>query len=261
MTKSEYLSNSAKLLLMGSVLLFAVNLFAFLGDYIVGFSTISTKLSNFTFYAVLVVGFLAFNGEGIAYKNSRETQKKSKTVILKVLLIFAFFVRFVKTFVENALLSADAESVVGIFSRLISGVFVTVSSYGFLFAVVSLWYIFRDSDEKKLCIVEICAFAFGVIYNVYKVFYYTVSKYGVTAFGELFTNLFSDKTLLNIFCLLQFVFDIIMFAVVKSFYDKKIPDEQDEKKKIARKMLRAKNIYSTDGCGIDTLEDDYFTDC
>lgn len=258
MTKSDYLSNSAKILLIGSVLLFVANALAVAGIYNEAFILPARKISDFCFYVVFVLGFLAFNGEGIAYKHSRETDNKKRTTCLKVLVLFAFLVRYIKTPVESLALSVNIESFGGVFIRLFMSVFNTVSSYGFLFAVVSLWYIFRDNGIKKLLPFETCAFAVGLVYNVYKVFNYAVTKYELDIFGELFVSVFANKSILNALCLLQFAFDILMFIAVMKFYDKSAIGEQAEKAKVNKKMVTAKRIYSTDGYGIDNAEDVLF---
>ena len=258
MTKSDYLSNSAKILLISSALLFVANLLAVMGAYNEVFVIPAEKFSTFCFYAVFLLGFLAFNGEGIAYKHSRESGNKKKTTYLKILVLFVFLVRYIKNPIENLALSLNAESLCGIVTRLLLGVFNTVFSYGFLLTIVSLWYIFRDNGIKKLLPFETCAFAVGLIYNVYKVFNYAVTKYGLTAFGELFVSVFSNKLILNSLCLLQFLLDIFMCLIVMKHYDKKAIKEQEEKSKVNKKMVVAKRIYSTDCYGIDDLEDNFF---
>ena len=258
MTKSDYLSNSAKILLISSALLFVANLLAVMGAYNEVFVIPAEKFSTFCFYAVFLLGFLAFNGEGIAYKHSRESGNKKKTTYLKILVLFVFLVRYIKTPIENLALSLNAESLCGIVTRLLLGVFNTIFSYGFLLTIVSLWYIFRDNGIKKLLPFETCAFAMGLIYNVYKVFNYAVTKYGLTVFGELFVSVFSNKLILNSLCLLQFLLDIFMCLIVMKHYDKKAIKEQEEKSKVNKKMVVAKRIYSTDCCGIDNLEDNFF---
>ncbi len=257
MTKSDYISNSAKILLISSILLFVANALAFLGSYNVTFVSIAGKVSTISFYAVFLMGFLAFNGEGIAYKHSREMAKKKKTTYLKFLVLFAFLVRYVKTPIEKFALSLDDESMVGICSRLFLSLFNTVSSYGFLFAMIALWYVFRDSGIKKLLPLETCAFTLGLVYNIYKVFNYAVAKYEIKALGDLFVTVFSNSVILNVLCLLQFGFDILMFAVVLKFFNKKAIEEQEEKDTETKKMVTARKIYSTDCYGLDSLEDDF----
>ena len=258
MTRAEYLSNSSKLLLICSCLLFAVNSLSFAGMYTDAFANLLPKLTNISFYVILVLGFLAFNGEGIAYKHSRQRNHKKKTVMLKAVLLSAFLIRFIKTPVEGLALGINHESVGGALARLGLGVFNTVASYGFLMTVVALWYIFRDGTHKKLFILQLFAFVSGVIYNFYRAFNYSVTKFDFTYFGELFNNIFSNSAVRNILCLVHFLFDIIMFAVVLKFYEERAIPEQNEKMQNTQKMVISRKIYTTDCFGLDTLEDDFF---
>ncbi len=258
MTRSDYLANSAKLLLICSGFLFAVNFLSLLGNYIGALGSFSSTLTNVCFYVVLVLGFLAFNGEGIAYKHSRQRKHKKKTVVLKIILLSAFFIRFIKTPVKSFALGIEADSVGGAFSRFGLGVLETVASYGFLIMVVALWYIFRDWGNKKLLVSQIMAFAGGLIYNLYRVFYYSVNKYDFTYLGEVFNDFFGNSLMLSVLCLAFFALDIIMFILVFKFYDAKAVDEQKEKTAITKKMVTSRKIYTTDCFGLDTMEDDYF---
>jgi hypothetical protein len=258
MTRSDYLSNAGKLLLICSGFLFVVNLLSFLGGYVDVFVNISSKLTTACFYIVLLLGFLAFNGEGIAYKHARQRKNKKVTSILKIMLFFAFLVRFIKTPVESAALSVDAASFGGALVRFGLGVFNTVSSYGFLLTIVALWYIFRDINTKKLIIPQALAFFSGMIYNVYKVFNYAITKYDFTYFGELFNNIFSNAIVMNVLCLVNFALDMVMFAFVIKFYGDNAVIEQNEKTAITKNMVTSRKIYSTDCFGLDTLEDDFF---
>lgn len=260
MTKSDYLSNSAKLLLICSSFLFVVNFLAFFGMYSDALSGVSAKLTTACFYVVLVLGFLAFNGEGIAYKHSRQPGHKKKTVALKILLLSAFLIRFIKAPVEAAVLSSEAHSFGGVLGRLFLGVFNTVASYGFLLTVVALWYIFRDSGVKKLLLPECIAFFSGVLYNTYKMLNYSVTKYGLDFFGELFVTAFGNGKVLNALCLVHFLCDIVMFALVLKAYNLRAITEQKEKALITKKMVTTRKIYSTDCFGLDTLEDDFLSE-
>mgnify|MGYP003291298424 CR=1 FL=1 len=260
MTRSDYLSNSSKLLLICSCLLFVANALVFAGSYSDNFAHYGESFSTFCFYVVFVLGFLAFNGEGIAYKHSKERRNKKKTVLLKILLLCAFIIRYVKAPIENIVLSVSADGIAGSVLRLLLGVFNTVASYGFLFAMVSLWYIFRDNSLKKLVTFEVVAFVVGLVYNIYKVFNYSVTKYGLVALGDGFIKAFSNESLLYVLCLIEFVLCIIMFVMVLKFYDRQAIVEQEQKAKAVNNMLTARKIYSTDCYGIDTLEDDFFLD-
>ena len=260
LTKSDYLSNAAKLMLISSVLLFLTNLFSWIDMYTLSFSEITGKLSTYSFYGVFVLSLLAFNGAGIAYKHSRETGKKRITTYFKILVLFAFVARFLKSFIENLVLKADSVSAVRVSGGLFMSVFNTVSSYGFLLTMVALWLLIRDSNFKKLVPFEALAFITGLLYNVYKVFNFAVSKYDINIFGAMFSDIFSQKSILNILCLLHFATDIIMCAIAIAFYDKETIKEQAEKEKINAKAIISKRIYTSDCVGLDCLEDTYFTE-
>ncbi len=258
MTKSEYLSNSAKLLLICSALLFAANALGVVSSFNDTLLNISGKIVNISFYAVLILGFLAFNGEGIAYKHTRETKRKKKTFYLKLLLLSAFLIRFIKTPVKNFVESIDVESVGGILSRFFLSALNTVASYGFLLMIVAVWYIFRDSKKKKLLLFEGLAFLSGFLYNTFKLFNYFVSEYEIHIFGEFFVNFFSETMVQNILCLVTFAINIVMFAIVMNHYGKEAIGEQEAKNAVIKKMMTARKIYSTDCYGLDTFEDDFF---
>ncbi len=260
MTRSDYLSNSAKLLMICSAFLFSVNLLSFVSMYAGALTNVVAKLTDICFYGMLVLGFLAFNGEGIAYKHARQLKHKRVTAFLKVLLLSAFFIRFIKTPVEGALLSTSADTVVGALSRLGLGVFNNVSSYGFLLTVVALWCIFRDGINKKLVGFEAVALASGVAYNGFKIFNHAITKYGFNYFGEGLAQFFQNGLILNILCLVHFMADIIMFAMILKHYNAKALVEQNEKIAIVRKMVTSRKIYKTDCFGLDTMEDDYFSE-
>ena len=257
MTRSDYLANSARLLMISSGFLFVVNFLSLLGTYVDSVKGFSSTITNVCFYVVLVLGFLAFNGEGIAYKHSRQRKNKKKTVILKIILLSAFFVRFVKTPVKNFGLGIDADSLGGMFSRLGLGALDMVPSYGFLIMIVALWYIFRDKGNKKLFVIQSAVFVSGLIYNLYRLFYYSVSKYDFTYLGEGFSSFFGNSTVLSILCLVFFALAVVMFGLVFKLYDEKAVDEEKEKTAITKKMVTSRKIYSTDCFGLDTMEDDF----
>lgn len=260
MTKSEYLSNSAKILTVCSVLLFVANALVYSGNLSQIASSIGLKLSNIAFYVVLIAGFLAFNGEGIAYKRSRDLKGKKKTNILKFFLVFAFLVRYIKKPVEYVGLLLSADSISGTFSRIGLGAFNTVASYGFLFTVVALFYMLRDSGNKKLFYVEAAAFLVGIVNNLYKLFNYSVTKYGLTYLGDFFISVFSNETVLHILSLAQFALDILMCVLVMKVYNKFVSDEHARQENGRKNLKFSRKIYNTECVGIDTMEDDYLTE-
>lgn len=263
MTKSEYISNSAKLLLLCSVFLFIANLLVLFSGVGETVAVLGEKLSNFTFYFVTVAAFLAFNGEGIAYKRSKEKKKKMKTNLLKLLLVFSFLVRYVKKPIENFILSSVGEctrgtDIVGTVARVFLGAFNTVASFSFLFMLVAFWYMMRDNNNKLLML-QTGAFLIGVVYNFYRMFNYAITKYGL-ALGDFYTELFSNETFMKSVVLLFYAILGVMFFVVMKTYNKNILDEQEAIRKTKKNMNFARKIYTTDCVGVDTLEDDWLSE-
>ena len=257
MAKSSYFGNSAKLLSIVSALLFAANGLSALGGLIgvTSLQNMGTSLSSLVLYVGLVICFIAFNGEGVGHKRYRDRKSKRITGALKLNLLFCFVMNFVKGGLEFAVMTIPGAG--GIISRFIMSLISTVSSYGFLLFAVSFWYVFRDGDHKKLLPLEVLAVVFGLLYNGYKFLNYGVIKYNISIFGDLFTELFSNNSLMKILCLLQFGFDIIMFAQVSVYYGKLGDSEQVEIDDNIKELPTAQNIFKDEGFGIDTLEDDF----
>ena len=257
MVKSNYFSNSAKLLIAVSAILLATNTLQTLGSFTNSLKLIElgTSLSKTALYVVLVIGFIAFNGEGVCYKRYRIRKRKKLTDYFKWHIFICFFMNFIKGGFDMAAMSLEgAERTV---ACLIMSVVSTVITYGFLLCVVSLWYIIRDKAHKKLLAFEVTAFIFGLIYNIYKFFNYAVVKYRLTLFGSGITEAFSNDKALKILCLLQLVFDIIMLAMVVVHYDALAIEEQEESKKSIKTLVEARNIFKEEGFGIDTIDDDF----
>lgn len=257
MTKSEYLSNSAKLLAIVSALLLVANfLVSFCSDTELLFS-LGQKLSNLSFYVAMILGFLAFNGEGIAYKRAREYKNKKFTTVLKIFLVYAFVFRFFKTLVENALVEEGATDWSGLLAALFCAMLNAVASYGFLLMLVSLRYVFRDSSSKKLFAVETVSFLVGVVYNVFKLFNYVVAKYNFAGFSQSLNAIFVNEGVLHTLCVLQYFLNFVMFIFVMLHYSHLAVGEQETFKSTQKMRPKAKNIYKSDCVGIDTLDDDF----
>ena len=259
MTKSEYISNSAKLLMICSVFLFVANALVFFGSAGGTVALLGERLSNFTFYFVTIAVFLAFNGEGIAYKRSKEKSKKRFTNILKFLLVFSFLIRYVKKPFEDFILSSIGEngtSIGSLIAKVFLGTFNTVASFSFLFMMVSFWYMMRDNANNKLLVLQSGTFLVGIVYNFYRIFNYAITKYGLTP-GDFYTWLFSNETFMKTAVLLFYALSGVMFFAVMKAYNKYVLDEQEAVRKTKKNMNFARKIYNTDCVGIDTLEDDW----
>jgi hypothetical protein len=257
MTKSEYLSNSAKLLSISSIILFVANAFIFAGMFSSELGAYGEKVSNYTFYIVFALNFLALNGESIGYKRHRDFKNRKFTRVLKYILLFTFLIRFIKKPVESLFLFIGGKGVTLILSKLFLGFFNTFATYGFLFTMISLLYLMRDKDENKLFYIESATFFSGILCAVYRSFNYSVTKYELTEIGDGLVTILSNDYIKYVLVLVEFLLFIIMCFIVRKHFDSKILDEQDEKIKARKNMLVAPKIYNTDHLGLDTLEDDF----
>lgn len=257
MTRAEYLLNSVKLFSVSGIILFIANSFIYAGAHNESLLAYGTKITSYTFYIICALCFLALNGEGIGYKRHRDYSCKKKINILKIVLLFIFLVRFLKWAVEDLVLEAGLSGVGLLCGKLFLGLFNTASSFSFLFMLVSLAYLFRDIEIKKVFVFEAVSFVFGFVYCVYRTLCYAVTKYGLDEFGAVFSGFFSNEQILQIFSLIQFLAFIIMCLAVKAHYNSRVLDEQDEKIKERKRMLVAPKIYSSSHVGLDTLEDDF----
>ncbi len=256
MTRAEYLLNSVKLLSISGIILLIANAFIYAGEYNASLLAYGTKITSYTFYIICLLCFLALNGEGVGYKRHRDFACKKRINVLKLFLIFIFLVRFLKWAIEDAVLEAGFTGGMLVAAKLFLGVFNTVATFSFLFMLISLSYLFRDINTKKVFVFEAVSFMFGLVYCVYRTFSYAVTKYELTELGVAFSNLFSSEKVLQIFSLVQYMAFIVMCFVVKSFYNSRVLDEQDEKIKERKSQLVAPKIYSPAHVGLDTLEDD-----
>ncbi len=257
MTKAEYLSNSAKLFTISSVILFISSACLLLGEYSSKIGEYGELLSNYSFYIVCFLCAVALNGEGIAYKRHRDYVNKKRIKSVKFVLAFAVILRFVKGAVEALVLGVAGDGALLVAAKLFLSIINTAATYGFLFTTLSFLYMLRDSSDKKLCGFEFVAFISGVLYALYRTLYFAVTKYSLLELGTTFGNVFSQKSTLYGLSLLQYGFFVVMCLIVMNSYNKKVLDEHDILIKERKNMLTAPKIYNTDLVGIDTLEDDY----
>lgn len=255
MAKSSYLSNSAKLLIVVCAILLVANALLTIGSFAgnQSFIDLGSNLSNKALYIVLVIGFIAFNGEGVCHKRYRDRKSKKVTSYFKLHLFICFLMNFIKgAFDMYAMSLTGTARTIACFAMSVVS---TVITYGFLLCVVSIWYIFRDSSHKKLLPLEALSFFFGLIYNVYKLFNYAVVKYEINLLGSMFSELFGSNDVLRILNLLHLIFNILMLIQVAVYYGKLGEKEQDEIERNAKVLAPARNVYKNEGFGIDTLDD------
>ncbi len=261
MAKSTYLSNSAKILAALSGLLLLANILVAVGSIgnLPDVAKLATSFSNLCVYVVLIMGYVAFNGEAVCHKRNRERKKKKLLGFFKWLLLLCFILRYIKVVPENLAMAIPAQSLGGIFARLGVSLLSTVGSFGFLFGAVSLWYLIRDKENAKLFFPELISLMISVLYNIFKFFNYAVGKYEITAFGESFTAIFSQNAISQILCIFQFLFNLIMLVCVALYYSKKGENEQKILDKNTKELKKARNVLKEEGFGIDTFEDDFLT--
>ena len=257
MAKSTYLSNSARLLTFAAALLFITNAFSTMGALLRNepLAEWGLRLSSLSLYVVLALGYVAFNGEGVAHKRFRDRKSKKVTGLLKLNLAFCFILNFIKNGLNVAVLSTSG--VGGIVARVLMSLVSVVGSYGFLLFAVSLWYVIRDREIKCLLPLELAALVSGALYNLYKFFNYLVVKYNVGVLGNGFWDAFSNDNALRILCLLQLAFDVFMLVHVCIYFAKKGEGEQSILDKNEKQLQKACSVYKEEGYGIDTLEDDF----
>lgn len=261
MAKSSYLSNSAKILAALSGMLLLANLLVAIGSIggVASVSKIATSFSNLCLYVVLVMGYVAFNGEAVCHKRYRNRKRKRLLGFFKLLLLLCFLLRYFKSVPENMVMATSADSIGGIAARFFMSLLSTAGSYGFLFGAVSLWYFIRDREHKSLLLPQLLSLAMSLIYNSFKFMNYAVGKYGVDIFSNGISEAFTRDDIAQILCVFQFLFNLIMLACVAFYYSKRGEDEQELLDKNTKELKKARAVFNDEGYGIDTLEDDFLS--
>ncbi len=260
MTKTGYISNAAKMLAVAASLLLIANIIVFIGDLGIPFATdIGEKISGLSTYVVLVLCYVALNGEGIGHKRGRNRGAKKKTGYLKLLTVICFVSIYFKGALRGSVMTLSAFEAKGLLARLGLAVVYVVTSYSFLFLAVSFWYIMRDSNFKKLCALEVFCFALSGIYSFYKLFNYAFFKFGMISPWQGFADLFARDRVASVLCILQYAFIVVMLVAASKHYNSLSKKEEVENEKTNKLLFRAKQVYSEKGVGIDTFEDDFLS--
>ena len=220
-------------------------------------ASLTGKITTISFYLIIAVTYVALNGEGIAYRKNNIPENLRKIVYLKRYLLFSVLVNFSKNFIERKALNFTGNDWVKMLLQFSSSILFSLASFSFMVTVVWLWYIKRDKGISQLFKLEAVAVAFGVLYNIFKVFNHTVIVYDIKIFGRVLTDLFSNQILSGIFCVACCTVFIIAFIVVSKQYDKLSFKEEEERKKLLSLRKSTKDIYNEVGFGIDTVEDDF----
>ena len=258
MTIKGYISNSAKMLAGISGLLLIANIIVFIGT--LGNELcidLGSKLSSLATYIVLVVGFVAFNGEGIGHKRSRNRKAKKSTGYLKLLLIVCFLSIYFKGALSNWAVGFSADKPAGLLLRFIGSLVYTVTAFSFLFLSVSLWYRLRDNGIRNLSAIEALSFVTASVYSFFKLFNYAVTRFGISFSQPWVNSLFSNSKIAQGLCILQYAVALIMLITVSRHYEKLSEAEEKQNEETNQLLFKARNVYNEKGFGIDTFEDDY----
>lgn len=261
MAKSSYLSNSAKILAVLSAMLLLANILVAVGSMGISadVSKIATSFSNLCLYVVLVMGYVAFNGEAVCHKRYRNRKRKKLLGFFKLLLLLSFLSRYIKVVPENFVMTIPAQSTGGIVARFLMSLLSTACSFGFLFGAISLWYFIRDKEHTRLLFPQLLSLMLSIIYNFFKFMNYAVGKYQVTVLGEGISEIFARDEIAQLLCIFQFIVNMTMLICVAVFYGKKGDEEQEILDKNTKVLKKARNVYNDEGYGIDTFEDDYLS--
>ena len=261
MAKSSYLSNSAKILAVLSGMLLLANILVAVGSIaeIAFVSKLATSFSNLFLYVVLIAGYIAFNGEAVCHKRYRNRKRKRLLGFFKLLLLLCFLLRYIKVVPENLVMTMPAGSSGGIVARFFMSLLSTVGSFGFLFGAISLWYFIRDKEHTRLLLPQLLSLMMSIIYNGFKFMNYAVGKYQIEIFGETISEVFARDEIAQILCIFQFLINLIMLVCVTVYYSKKGESEQEFLDRNTKELKKARIVYSEEGYGIDTFEDDFLT--
>ena len=259
MTKSSYLSSASKYFAIVSGLILLPNLLSLIGGFFATEQILSltTKATSLSFYLIIALSYVALNGEGIAYRKNNMTESLKKIVYLKRYLLFSVIVNFSKNFIERKVLTFSGNDAVSLFLKLSTSLLFSVASFSFLVTVVSIWYLKRDKEISNLFNLEAFAIEFGVIYNMFKVFNYTVESYGLKIYGDSLTVIFANPTLTNLFCVICCIIFIASFITISKYYNSLSLKEEEERKNLLALRKTTVDIFNEEGYGIDTVEDDF----
>ena len=86
---------------------------------------------------------------------------------------------------------------------------------------------------------------------------YAITKYGLMIAESTLSSAFTNSKISDVLAIVQFSFNIIMCVLALKYFESFVIEEHEEQEKNTKKMITARNIYTTDCVGIDTLEDDY----
>jgi ferredoxin len=81
--------------------------------------------------------------------------------------------------------------------------------------------------------------------------------YDLKIYGDAVSKVFSNQIVANVLCVVCCIVFIIVFVAVSKAYEKLSVAEEEERKKLLALRKTTKDIYKSDGYGIDSIEDDF----
>ena len=247
MLKYRFIKNSSKVILISTALLFISNLILLLSLVFSGFESkigFLSKLPDVSVYIFTFLVFLALNDEKSAHRKTKDIKSQKSIIVLKGFLIFIFVMYFFKNLIQKAVGGYNNPVI-----NVILNVLFIIASFSFFLLVLSIWYLKRDFKEGKLKYIHLVSIIISAFYAAYKVFFYS-SVFNFE--NALFTN-----EAQYLFCLLQYIINIVMLFCIKKHYEEKeqkTEQEESEKPKQERPAV-VETIEFEKGFGIDFIDD------
>lgn len=252
MSKNGYIATAAKYLTAVAVLLLVNNVLTNIGTWVPYAALVANKTYIITLVVTALLMYVAFNGEGVGHKRSLERSGKRAEHILKILLAAAFLFFYTKNKIVAAVYTSSSLGL-----RYILSAVTVVASYSFVLCAVSFWYLVRDRRNRLLTAVNAAAFAFSLLYEVYKFFYYSAVSYGAMNLSKTMTAVLASNTVLQLMCVLQYTVDIFMFLCVYRHYTQDAERTEHAAQTAPKKYFPVRTAYNNGFFGTDTLEDDW----
>lgn len=259
MSKSNYLSSAAKYFAGVSFLILITNLFSTVAR-ITGeqqILSLTSKITSFSFYLIILLAFVALNGERIAYRNVRDFSKLKVMINLKRVFFAVVVLNFSSNYIEKSVSSYMGSFALKTVLQVSSSFLFSVSSFSFLVVIVLFWYYKRDKLHGKISVMELTSVIIGIIYNVFKALNFSVTKYQVIIYGKTLESFFLNQNILDALCILSCIIYIVVFISIANLYKKFVVNDDVERKKQLDSRRKTKDVYKSEGYGLDTAEDDF----
>ena len=243
MLKQRFLKNSARVITVATVLLFASNAILWLlyeVPSIEGKLGFIAKLPDLSVYIFAFLSYLALNDEKAAHRKIKDIKSQKKVKALKGFLLFVLISHFFKGTVKALLSTLDTT-----LADVLADIYYIVASFSFFLLLLSVWYFFRDKNEGKIKFAPLISIIVSCAYVVFKLVVSREENTGVLLQRVQYT-----------FCLVQYAVNILMLVLIKKHYEKK-ENEQGEKEGKMEKPQRPTviSLETDEGYGIDSIDD------